>query len=178
MENKIKLTSQVNKIVQMHLDRALGYQKARSLTADVSLKNRFEQCMQQSYSFADKLKAAMDLQGLSTKGNPSWYGTIFRTWMTVRVMLSHRKSHRLLHCCLVGEKMIDLNYDLLCSNKYLDFNYPLLKYTFLKQHFSLKNTREDLEAYIELLAPAAPDFIEAKSSYSTVNSLAGNSSNS
>jgi len=176
MENKDKLTRQVNKIVQLHLDRALAYQQARSLSTDLTLKRRFEECMQQSYFFADKLQVSMDLKELATRGRPSLQGVFCRGWMTFRAFLSNRKDIVLLQSCLAREKKIHLSYECLCTNKYLDFNYPLLKYTFLQQQFSLKKMWEDLDALVELLQPTSSDLMEAKPSYSTINSLSQNSS--
>lgn len=145
MEQNKKLINQVNKIMQMHLDRALGYQKARSLAVDDRLKALFESCMQQSYYFAEKLQAAMSLQGMDTHAKPSWSGVMYRGWMTLRAGITQRKDKAIVGCSLTAEKMLDLSYELLCTNKYLQYYFPLLKFTFLKQHFGLKKTREDLE---------------------------------
>lgn len=146
MEQSAKLIYQVNKIIQMNLDRALGYQKAMSLVKDSELRALFERGMQQSYYFADKLQAAMALQGMGAHARPSWTGTVYRGWMALRAAFSSNKSNVTLYCSLAGEKMIDLSYELLCTNKYLQYYFPLLKFTFVKQHFGLKKIREDLEA--------------------------------
>lgn len=134
----------------MHLDRGLGYQKAMSLVADNALKVLFEQCMRQSNHFADKLQAAMALQGMEAKARPSWTGAVYRAWMTLRIATAVKKDRAALSCSLTAEKVMNLSYELLCSNKYLQYYFPLLKFTFLKQHFGLTKTREELESALIL----------------------------
>ena len=151
MEQNAKLLFQVNKIIQMHHDRILGYQKAISLTADSRMQSIFEQCMQQSYYFQEKLQAAMSLQGMQLNAGPSWTGTLFRAWMVCRTRLSPGKDKAVLRSCLTAENMLNLSYELLCSDKYLQYYFPLLKFTFLKQHFTLKKTREQLDRILERL---------------------------
>ncbi|GAB3361229.1 hypothetical protein GCM10027566_27530 [Arachidicoccus ginsenosidivorans] len=148
MNSRTKLVYQINKIIQLQLDRALGYQKARSLTKDPSLKSLFEHYTQQSYYFADKLQAAMALQAIETHVKPSWTGAVYRAWMIFRVRLSTRKDRAALSTALSAEKMMHLSYELLCANKYLTYYYPLLKFTFLKQFFSIKKTKEELETIL------------------------------
>jgi len=148
MNHRTKLVYQIKKIIQMQLDRALGYQKARSLACDDALKSLFEHYMQQSFYFADKLQAAMELQGITVKSNPSWTGAVYRTWMTIKVHLCSKKDKAAICASLTGERMINLSYELLCANKYLPYYYPLLKFTFLKQFFSIKRTKEELESLL------------------------------
>lgn len=148
MEQSAKLVCQVNKIIQMHQDRAVGYLKAESLAEDRDLKLLFDKCAQQSYYFAEKLQAAMLLQGLETRCKRSWAGAAFRTWMKLRQQFSSNKDQAVLRCSLAGEKMMHMSYELLCSNKYLQYYFPLLKFTFLKQFFGLKKTKEDLESIL------------------------------
>ncbi|UAY55906.1 PA2169 family four-helix-bundle protein [Arachidicoccus terrestris] len=154
----------------MHLDRGLGYQKARSLVADDALRALFEQCMQQSYHFADKLQAAMALQGMETHAKPSWAGAVYRGWMMVRVAVCARKDRAALCCSVAAERMMGLSYELLCSNKYLQYYFPLLKFTFLKQHFSLTKTREDLESLLIRYRRDTSRGIDGKT-FSVVNHL-------
>lgn len=171
MEQSAKLIYQVNKIIQMHLDRGLGYQKARSLVTDDALKPLFEQCIQQSYYFAEKLQASMALQGMETHAKPSWTGTVYRGWMILRVGASSRKDRAVLCCSLAAEKMMNLSYELLCSNKYLQYYFPLLKFTFLKQHFSLTKTREELESVSLRYSRDMVHSVESQESFPVINHL-------
>jgi|GEM_PF-4486302 len=169
MEQSAKLIYQVNKIIQMHLDRALGYQKAMSLVDDSDLSILFERCMQQSYYFVDKLQAAMALHGMETRARPSWTGTVYRAWMSLRTAASSNKYHSVLYSCMAAEKMMNLSYELLCSNKYLQYYFPLLKFTFLKQHFGLKKIREDLEAILRCSKQDMGERREADTGFPVVN---------
>lgn len=145
MERNEKLINQINKVVQMNVDRVLGYEKAYSLVESKALKELFEQCISQSDSYATKLRSTMTFHGVSMKWRPSTFGLIFRGWMQLKISFCKNKDRAVLRSCLEAENVLALNYKLICDNKYLQYYYPLLKYTFLKQQFSLKQTREQIE---------------------------------
>ncbi|SEA36029.1 hypothetical protein SAMN05192529_11524 [Arachidicoccus rhizosphaerae] len=144
-----QLKDQVSKLIQRHLDRALRFQLARSLCDNSNIKTLLEQGMQQSYYFADHLQTALKMQGLTIIVKPSWSGAFFRGWMTLNVGLSHRKSYSLIRRVLSSEKMLNLSYKLLCDNTYLQYAYPLLRSTFQKQYFIIKDYMNLLEETIE-----------------------------
>lgn len=156
MEINHKLVDQINKLVQIHQDRILGYEKARSMVQSKPLKDLFEQCISQSDTYATKLKSTMLFHGVKMDVRPSMFGMMFRGWMQFRASLSRHKDAAVLKSCLGNEKMLAINYNLLCDNKSLQYYFPLLKYTFMKQQFALKQTREfidtALQAHTESLA--------------------------
>ena len=145
IKKNTQLAGQVRKLAQRHLNRALGYQQAMSLTKDPAIKAILEQGVQQSYYFAEHLQSAMSLQGMTSNAKPSWSGTLFRAYMVLSVRLSNRKSYRLIRYLLSSEKMLHLSYKLLCDNRYLQYAYPLLRSTFLKQYFIIKDYMGVLE---------------------------------
>ena len=155
IKKNIQITNQVRKLIQMHLNRAMSYQQAMSLTSNQEVKTLLEQGMQQSYYFVEHLQSAMAMQGLSLHAKPSLSGTLFRAWMTLSVHVSNRKSYRIVRCLLAAEKTLNLSYKLLCTNRYLQYAYPLLKSTFLKQYFSIKDYMGLLEQSLERLKDMA-----------------------
>ena len=149
MQQNKKLIYQVSKVLQLHLDSVKGYTLLSSKTHDLSLKAVFDQKMDQSSQFADKLRGAMALQGLDIHASASWMGLVFRAWVRLRLRLCANESYTALRLSLSAEKMLGLSYELLCNNKYLDYYFPLLKYSFLKQHAGLQKTREELTVLLD-----------------------------
>lgn len=149
MDINHKLVYQINKLVQIHQDRILGYEKARTLVHSKYLKDLFEQCISQSDTYATKLKSTMLFHGVKMEVKPSFMGMVFRGWMQFRASWSRNKDFVVLKSCREGEKVMAVNYDLLCENKSLQYYFPLLKYTFMKQQFALKQTREYIDTAIQ-----------------------------
>lgn len=144
-----KLVYQINKLVQVHQDRILGYEKARTMVQSKPLKDLFEQCISQSDTYATKLKSTMLFHGVKMDVKPSMFGMMFRGWMQFKASCSRNKDAAVLKSCLGAERMLAVNYDLLCDNKSLQYYFPLLKYTFMKQQFAIKQTREFIDTALQ-----------------------------
>lgn len=150
MDRNTKLITQINKLVQLNIDRALGYEKAYSLVESKRLKGLFEGCISQSETYSQKLKSTMIFHGVEMQCKPSLLGLGFRGWMHLKASSSRHKQISVLKSCLDAERMLTVNYDLICENRSLQYYYPLLKFTFMKQQFALKQTREHLEAALDM----------------------------
>lgn len=146
MDKNEKLVHQINKLIQINMDRMLLFEKARTLVDSKNLKDLFEQCICQSNTYGSKLKTTMLFNGVKLECRPSIFGHLSRGWIQLRSIFYKNRNISVLKSCLEAEKMTSLNYNFICENRFLQYYYPLLKYVFLKQYFALSQTREKLES--------------------------------
>lgn len=145
MDRNKQLIFQINKLMQFNVDRTLGYKKACCLVGSKHLETLFEQCITQSEHYSEKLRTAMIFHGVNLSLKPSLVGKVFRRWMGLQVLFGKNKNIAVLKSCLTAEKMLERSYQFACENYFLQYYYPLLKSTFLKQQSILQKTRKFIE---------------------------------
>ncbi len=122
-QSKTQLVQDLNKLIQVNLDRKAGYQKAKDNIEEPGLQNLFQECSDQSAAYAATLSNMVAANGGSPENATSTGGDLYRVWMDIKSALSANDVKAALQSCEKGEDIALETYnDITQSNGHLPEN--------------------------------------------------------
>lgn len=121
MYNNEQMVAELNKLVQVNLDREAGYQKASEAVEDTGLKTFFQDCRGQSASYLATLNDIIRNHGGEPEKETSTTGDLYRIWMDIKSALALSNAKAVLQSCEAGEDVALNSYEnVLQSNGFAD----------------------------------------------------------
>ncbi len=103
--------SKLNNLLEKTYDAEKGFKKAADNVGHLGLKNYFSQKAQERYNFGHELKQEIKTFGQDVDKGGSVTGTLHRTWMDIKSVLSKDNEESMLEEAIRGEKSAIEEYD-------------------------------------------------------------------
>ena len=119
MENRDKVVSLINDLIEINNDRIVGYEKAiDELKDDISdLRMLFQRYIQESRQYKQELVHEVKRLGGNPADGTTNSGKIYRVWMDLKSVVTGHDRKTVLENCEFGEDAAQKAYDMALNNE-------------------------------------------------------------
>jgi uncharacterized protein (TIGR02284 family) len=145
-----KMKEKANSLIEKNNDAAKGYQKAAKHVESASLKDFLSKQSKQRKAFADDLsiKLRAYYPDVETDNDGSVSGSLHRSWLSVKAVLSLDSDESVLEECLRGDKKEKEEYEEFLSLYAMDTNE--VSKLVSKQKIKLEETLQTIKSLEDL----------------------------